>query len=308
METYWKMIHALYPNLLINEKFIRPDLYSVLATYEQVKNDRIEAKKNRDEVKNFFYKLILNSFTGILDSQYSWVYSPEYIMALRLMGQLVLSRLIEECYLNNFRVISVNTDGIEVKLKRNQLDLYYSIVNLVEKEFNLDFEHEFYKSIYYYSVNDYYAFTTEGKVKTKGEASSDAVLDGSNEFNVIPYAVQKYLENGISPEETIKNHPNLFDFCKAQKVDKKFKVYYNGKHIQQLNRYFVTTKKDGYYLYKSKDNIKMDALMKNIPVYICNEDIRNVNIKNYPIDYNWYIQKVWEKIKTFEPNQLNLFN
>lgn len=107
--VYTSDVSSLYPNLLINYKFIKPDLEIVLKKYTNVKEERIEAKKTKNKTKDAFLKLILNSLTGLLDNEYSWLYSPEYIMALRLMGQLLLTRLLEECKLNSLIVRSLNT-------------------------------------------------------------------------------------------------------------------------------------------------------------------------------------------------------
>ena len=45
-------------------------------------------------------------------------------MRLRLIGQVFLTKAIEVCIINNWQVISANTDGIEVLVPKNQLDLY----------------------------------------------------------------------------------------------------------------------------------------------------------------------------------------
>ena len=65
----------------------------------------IDLWKTRDA----YYKLILNSISGKLDEPTSWLYNNIPINIARIYGQLLLSRLVEECYLADIQVISVNT-------------------------------------------------------------------------------------------------------------------------------------------------------------------------------------------------------
>jgi hypothetical protein len=103
-------IASLYPNLIINFNCIRyPE---VLERYIQVKSERIEAKRNKDKGKDLFLKLILNSTSGLLDNQHSWLYYPEGAMRMRLIGQLFLTKCIEVCIINNWQVVSANTKSL----------------------------------------------------------------------------------------------------------------------------------------------------------------------------------------------------
>jgi len=81
----------------------------VLDIYSEKKKERIIAKQEKNTVVNETLKLVLNATTGLLDNTYSWLYSPGPIMALRLTGQLILTRLLEECNIHSFSVISFNT-------------------------------------------------------------------------------------------------------------------------------------------------------------------------------------------------------
>lgn len=300
---YTSDVASLYPNLLINYKFIREDLYPVLERYIDIKQERIEAKKAKLKNKDSFLKLILNTLTGLLDNEYSWMYSPEQIMALRLTGQLLLTRLLEECSINLLVVKSLNTDGIEIIIPKGKEDLYFNIIKIIEKEFNVLFEHEKYKFINYTSVNDYICQTFENKIKVKGEYIYEKVLDGSNEFLIIPIAIKEYFVNNKSIEETILNHKNIFDFCMAKKVDKKYILIHNTKKVQQLNRFYCSKK--GAYLYKQKeDKNTLEHVFKESSVQIINNP--SIEFPN-DINYQFYINKTQEKINLFKSKQLKLF-
>lgn len=277
-------------------------MIEVLDIYSEKKQERIKAKNEGNKTVNETLKLVLNSFTGILDNEYSAFYSPAQVMALRLTGQLILSRLLEECTLHEIVVVSLNTDGIELLLPDDKKDIYNGIISSIEKEFNIEFEHDKYQFIYYKTVNDYIAYTDKGKIKVKGEFIYEKVLDGANEFLIIPLAVKEYFVNNIPIEDTIKNHKNIFDFCMGKKVDKQYRIYYLDKQQQQLNRFYCS--KQGAYLYKQKkDKTTREHIFKESAVKIIN------NIpEEFPkdIDYEFYIRKAKEIISLFEKQQLNL--
>jgi len=302
--TLWTSdVSSLYPTLLENYKFINPKIHEVLDIYSQKKKERIEAKRNKWTVINETLKLVLNSTTGLLDNSYSWLYSPGPIMGLRLTGQLILTRLLEECNLSSFSVISMNTDGAEVIIPVGKEKAYLQVIKTIEKEFNIEFEHDQYKSIRYKTVNDYIAITTSNKIKVKGEFLYEKEIDKSNEFLIIPIAVKEYFVNNIPVEITINNHKNIFNFCAAKKIDKKYKVYHMETQQQQLNRFYVSKK--GGYLYKKKEGKNtLEHVFKESGIQIIN------NIpEEFPtdIDNQFYIKSARNIIKLFEKEQISLF-
>lgn len=307
-------VASLYPTLYINNGYFHRDYKEKLTEITtKIRKDRFEAKKAGNKIKDKTLKLILNGISGLLDNEYSWLYAPEQILALRLHGQLILSRLIEELGLNNISVISANTDGVELLLDDNKRDIFNNIVKQIEEEFNIIFEEEEYDFINYLTVNDYIAKTKKGKIKQKGEfvykdeRYEGKVLDGGNEFLIIPIALEKYFVNGIPVEETIKNHTNIYDFCAAKKVAKTYSLSFLGKKVQQLNRYFISDKRNGGYLYKQKEGKStLENVLKATPICILNEKTDKV-AQEFPIDYSFYINKCNKVIEVFEPKQLSLF-
>lgn len=298
-------IQSMYPNLIKNLKAFNSFFGdNLLDIYIDVIRQRVEAKKAKQTVKDTFFKLILNSTSGILDNQYSWIFSPEQILALRVTGQLYISRLIEECILNNIKVLSVNTDGVTLEVENEPL--LKQIINDLEQEINLIFEYTYYNFINYKSVNDYIALTDTSKIKVKGEYIYEKQLEGSNEFLIIPIAIKEYYVNKIPIEQTIKNHTNIYDFCMGKKISKDYEVYYQGNKIQQLNRIYVSKK--GAYLYKRKKNkTTFENVLKDTPVCIYNTPDNNTP-QSLNVDFDWYIKKTKEKlIELDNNNQLTLF-
>lgn len=297
-------VASLYPNLIINYKLLR--YKEVIELYTNVKADRIEAKRNKEKSKDALLKLILNSTSGMIDNQYSWLYYPEGAMKLRLMGQLILTVAIERLVLADYQVVSANTDGIEVVVPKNKIEDYKQIVDQVGKEFNLEFEHEFYKKIIYMNVNNYLA---EGsKIKQKGLFVEKPELGNSVDYLVIPKALKAYYIDNIPVKQFVESHKNILDFCCSQKVDKSYHIEWTSPDFvkskqQRLNRFYASTK--GGYIFKCRDG-KQHHLLKESGVMIYN----NHNSEVFPTDvnYSFYISEINKIINQINcNNQMSLF-
>ena len=231
-------------------------------------------------------------------------------MRLRLIGQLILTKCIEQCIINKWQVVSANTDGIEVIVPRHMLKQYQEVLNMVCNKFKLDLEHEMYSKITYKNVNNYIAVTKDGKYKQKGLFVPKPVLGNSVDELVIAKALEAYYTKNISPREFISNPDkydlHIYDYCKSNKIGKDFTVYHNGQIQQQLNRYYFS--KNGAYLFKQKfGQGTMQHVNVGQPVTLFNNYI-NKSWEDYNVDYNYYIsatQKIIDEIANF--NQLKLF-
>lgn len=307
---------SLYPNLMLNYNCIRQP--EVLNKYDQVRKERIIAKKEKNKSKDGFLKLILNSTSGLLDNEHSWLYYPEGAMKLRLIGQLILTKIGEICITNNWKTISYNTDGIEALVPKSELDLFYKLTQEEAQKFNLNLEYENYSKIIYLNVNNYLAVTESGAIKRKGmfkipyneyDKREVPLGDSCNE-QVIAKALNAYYVNNIKPEEFITNpdkyNLHIYDFCKSNKISKDFIVYYNNEKQQQLNRYYFS--KNQPYLFKQKHGI---GTMQHVNVGEGVKIFNNYEKKewlNYKINYQYYISSVQKIINQLNNNyQLTLF-
>lgn len=321
-------VSAYYPTNIQNMQAFRfPEVLQEYISYKTKRTTETKPgmkahKKGSPEwteffQKDLFYKLILNGVSGLLDMEYSWLYNPEKIMKVRCVGQLILMRLMEECILNNIDVLSANTDGIEVYMRRDQMDLYLELVKKIEDEFKVQFEREVYKKIIYSSVNDYIAILENG-TKKKGMFVTQPELGGSVNFLIIPKLLEQYFVYGIKPEVAITKDWHIYDFCASQKADKSYTVEWKGEKQQRLNRYYASNK--GAYLYKCKwverEN-KKTKQMNNIytrshmlseaGVQLYNNHIEQP-LKDYNINYSFYLAQVNKIIAELERlNQITLF-
>jgi len=314
-------ISAMYPTNIENWKAFR--FSEVLETYVGFKHKRIhESKPGMKKYpkgspewtdfyqKDLFFKLVLNGTSGLIDMEHSWLYNPPGIMKVRCGGQLILMYLIEQCIINNIDVISTNTDGVEVKVKKSDFDLYLSLVKKTEEKFNVTFEREIYKKIIYSNVNNYLAVLENGSLKKKGHFVTLPELGNSVDFLVIPKCLELYFTKGIKPEEVlddpVKYNLHIYDFCAAFKCSKQYTVLWNNQKQQRLNRFYV--KKNAPYLYKLKNTKdKPDNMLKGWGVQLYNNHVEQ-SFENYQINKTFYLSKINEIIGDLEHhNQLQLF-
>jgi len=267
-------VTSLYPTLLENYRFIRKELEIVLDEYLQLKLDRVEAKRLGIKIKDTFLKLMLNGFTGIVDQDVSWLYSPEQMTALRVFGQLIQLRILEELSEIGIQVISNNTDGTTSIVPIDKIDAYHRISQEVSNEFKIGWEFTNINKIVYTNVNNYIAFPAstymldglcnmvsvkeDTKPKRKGlyKYGKDIPLGDSVNEQVIPRAIELFWKDGIPLKESISNPEkygfHIYDYCRSNRISKDFEVFYNYKRVQNLNRYYFQTK--GNYLLKRKRN------------------------------------------------------
>lgn len=145
------------------------------------------------------------------------------------------------------------------------------------------------------------------KVKKKGALfryGDDIPLGDACNEQVIAKALEQYFVNGVDPEEFIrggeKNGLTIFDFCVSKKVNKQFYVEHGGERVQNLNRYYFSKK--GLYLIKRRrdDTTKVSHMHKGNPVLLLNDYKEGVKLKDYNINYTYYIHKTKEHIREME--------
>ena len=291
---------SYYPSLIETLKC----LGEVLPIYSKMKEDRIKAKKEGNKVISDTYKLCLNSVYGMLGNKFSGIQNIKDQLSITVNGQLILQMLTEKIMETGASVVYQNTDGITVLCKKTQeyeiKQICKSITDIFPK---IIWEYEYFKKMIIKDVNNFLNITTDGKIKRKGLFVYNKQLGDSVDFLIIPKALSAYFVEGIKPEEFVKNHNDIHDFCSSKKVAKKFEVWWGNKKQQQLNRFYVS-KKGKYLFRKDKYENKFHHLLKDSGVQLYN----NVG-KEFPkdIDYSWYIKKIYDIIYEIQPLQLKLF-
>jgi hypothetical protein len=335
-------VTSYYPKLGI-ENELKPEHLGELfgEIYENIFNKRQEYPKKSPP--NIGLKLALNGVYGKSNSIHSPFFDPKYTMAITINGQLLLCMLAEKIVdeIENVTVLQINTDGLTVRLKRKDADKLSEIKKRWEKFTRLNLENNFYSKMIIRDVNNYSAIDLKGNIKRKGGAfmykvsPSELELHKNHSMLVVPKAIEKYFYEGISVEEFITNHNDVYDFFKRVKLPKsyrlsmcelvlekketftktgksKIKVTESVKEIyslQNLTRYYVANK--GYTITKimpplaDKTENRISIVEKNYLCKDCN-DLRKVDLKKLKenINFDYYIQKAYKVINAILNGEL----
>jgi hypothetical protein len=308
-------VASLYPSIAIVNKLYPEHLGEEFCDiYENgIVKPRLAAKKAGDMVMADGFKLSANSVYGKSNDKHSFLFDPIYTLKTTLNGQLMLSMLCEKLNTSiDLTMLQVNTDGITVKIRKTDLDLYYTICKEWEVYTKLTLEYVEYSKMVIRDVNNYLAVTTKGKVKYKGAFEIDKDYHKDNSFKIIPIALSEYFVKDIPVEETIKNHTNIYDFCGRQKfkggdygtistiVGNKIVVEKQQKNV----RYYVSNK--GSSFIKNYQKGTTEVINKGYLVTIFNT-FEKQELENYNINYSFYIKECYKELDNILDKQLKLF-
>jgi hypothetical protein len=288
-----------------------------------IKNDRVTLKKKgegKGTLANLLKLAMNGGYFGNMNSEFTPMYDWQALLKVTINGQLSLLMLCEWLIDIGAKVDMVNTDGVTVLYDKSLKDKVYAVYAKWEKLTKMELEKVQYVKVVRKNINNYIAAYKDGdkiKTKEKGVFISQPLpdifmeLSRSHDFEIIGKALKAYFIDNIPPEQFIPNYyvdeNSIYEFCCSKKVDKKFKITWNGQTQQRLNRYYASKK--GAYLYKTKPTSKApEHLLKESPVMIFNnyEDKRVLTntpdkiLENYHINYQFYISQTRKIIYDFE--------
>ena len=298
-------VASMYPSLLIKYQWGPRHLGKLFCDLiAGLKEERLEAKHTGQKVKNAFLKIVLNSPTGKMQQEVSWMYDPFNVFKIRINGQLILLMLVDRLLDLGCEIIQVNTDGVVYRAKNTLKSKIQCNISEVEQITQLEFESDEYESFYQYAINDYFGVLKDGKVEKKGMFITDTKLGKGLSPVVIPKAIIEYFLHKIPVTETIEKDKNIRDFLMSQAVDKKFKVIHGDKPVQRINRFYAST--DGAYLFKGTTLQELSNMLTKSGVTILNK-FDDRTIEDYKINYRYYISEAKKVIADFTEQQLSLF-
>jgi hypothetical protein len=327
-------VSSYYPAIIINnERFPKHLGKEFLLGYKKMFDKRLELKplaKKDKKIKGIVgaLKLAVNSVYGKSSDMQNWIYDRQLTMFTTITGELSLMMLIEAYELAGINVISANTDGVTIRIKKTLMDKMFEINAWWCEITRYELERADYQKIIFSTVNDYLAIKTDGEVKKKGDFLTDFELHKNKSARIVSLALEQYFVNNIPINDTIMSHTNIYDFCLRQKASKDF--HYEGlnrargekKVYDKLIRYYVST--TGEKLLKVKnhdsDSTAPDVAQVEAGEWVC--QVRNylpkdTDVATAGINYQYYIeraQKLIDKIelqgkkrKFVDPNQISLF-
>ena len=279
---------SYYPTIILNNKYC-PDNYNTeefLEFYQKIYDDRIIAKKENNVSKANVYKIILNGSFGKFGDQYSSLYSPKLLIHTTITGQLSILMLIEKLEEYGYNVLSTNTDGITVKVKKDKYDFFRKIVKSWEAKVNFKTEEVRYKSLHNQSVNSYIAIKEDGTLKCKGLFGSDDI-SRNPAIKICKEAIFSYLLDKRKVEDTIMNaKQDPSNFIMVRKCAKG--GYWKGEYLGKVVRWYWSTKGEPI------TNPKGDKVANTDDAF----SIMNMEDKIANIHYEKYIIKTYELLKT----------
>lgn len=271
---------SFYPNLAIRNKWSPAHLpkEAFCELYEWFFDER--KKISKKDVRNYVYKIILNSTFGLSIDHNSFLYDPQFGMQITVNGQLSLMMLYEMLCEEIPEAIPLmqNTDGLEMMIPVNLVDRYMKVCEEWEKITNLKLEHDQYQKLILADVNNYIAVSKykevseenykelkksedhdlfknqDGKfyyasTKCKGRFEfKDIALHKNKSYLVIAKALFNYYVHDTRPEDYLKNNKNIFDYCAGVKIKSNWSFYrtfvHNGdivyEDLQHTLRYFIS--------------------------------------------------------------------
>lgn len=291
-------VEAYYPSTAIAQRF-KPAHYpdKFCDIYADIKEQRKRYKKGTPE--NAMLKLALNGVYGDSNNQFSVFYDPLMTMSITLNGQLLLCVLIENLlkYIPGIELIQANTDGLTVRVARNDITHFHDVVGWWESVTKLKMEESFYSHMFIRDVNSYIAVYTDGKRKLKGAYAHSLEWHQDHSALVVQKVAEKHLVEGAHIRETIQNWPDIMDFMLRGKVPRSsyLTVEHDGQTTQLQNTIRFYIAEGGGHLFKWMPPLKGKSEWRRIGmesgwgVQVCS-DIKDAG--KLPIDYEYYIREV----------------
>ena len=177
----------------------------------------LQAEATELKLQDSGKKTALNGTFGKLFSRYSIFYAPEFGVAVTIGGQLSLLMLIERLELAGIRVVSANTDGVELSVPNGREWLCDSIIQWWQEATGLVLETKPYLALYSRDVNNYISLQFDGSVKRKGVFGESGVLNNKHpDCDVCSDAVVAFLSTGKSLQDTIVECRDIRKFVRVR--------------------------------------------------------------------------------------------
>lgn len=235
--TMWTAdVAAYYPQNIVNSGMNPPQLGLLFQEiYGGFKHERDHAKLKLatlvvgselwEEINTITsgYKIVNNGVFGKLFSRHSIFYFPQMGISVTVgYGQLSLLMLIERLVLSGIRVVSANTDGIEMFVPLGREWIAKQVMSWWEKTCNLTLEIHPYLALVSRDVNNYVSLQFDGSVKRKGVfgrsgvISPDATAGKHPDLDICAEAVVAHLSKGVPLAATIRACVDIRKFIKVR--------------------------------------------------------------------------------------------
>ena len=323
-------VSSYYPAIIINNGRYPAHLgKEFLEGYKKMFEKRLELKPQAKKDKRIAgivgaLKLAVNSVYGKSSDMQSWIYDRQLTMFTTITGELSLMMLIEAYELADIHVISANTDGVTIRIKKTHIDKMNKINEWWQNLTQYELERTDYAKIIFSTVNDYIAVKTNGEIKKKGDFLTDFELHKNKSARVVPLALEQYFINSTSVSEFIMGHRNIYDFAMRQKANRDF--HFEGKSetgttiYNKLIRFYVSNTGEKLLKVKNENCDTNAAAISQVEAGDWVMTVCNHLKKDHPLDninYSYYIERAeriinkinyrGKKVPVIIKNQLTLW-
>jgi hypothetical protein len=285
-------VTSFYPNLAITNHFYPEHLGE---RFDVIYKDLFEQRKKypKKSAESAMLKLALNGTYGDSNNPFSPFYDPKFTMSITLNGQLLLCKLAE--YIMRWtsaELIQVNTDGLTVRIRRNQLPELQAACGEWENLTSLFLEQNEYLSMFIRDVNNYLAHDVGLDLKRKGAYEYEVEWHQDASALVVPKVAEKVLLEGLPIRATVEQWPDIMDFMIRIKVPRSGHLQWGDDKVQNTTRYYVS--KAGKPLrkwlppLKGKTEWRGFGVCAGWTVQVCN-DIKDAT---EPVDFDYYVAEV----------------
>lgn len=134
-------------------------------------------------------------------------------------------------------------------------------------------------------------------------------------MRIVPLAVKEYFLNGTPIEKTIRNHKNIYDFCLRLKTNSLSTGIFRslddcGKlqdvELSRTTRYYIGHGLQSGSILKKFHDGKCSGVNVGFSAIIFNK-YEEKEIKDYNIDYSFYIAEATKLKNAVSDGQLSLF-
>lgn len=292
-------VASYYPRLMIFHNLLTRNARHP-ERFQEIYHRRIQLKREGKKKEQAPLKIVINGTFGICKDANNKAYDPRNANLICVNGQLLLMDLIEHlAAVDSFELIQSNTDGLIIKIRRDNFEQVDDICYEWESRCKMDLEFDYIQEIWQKDVNNYVFTQFDGKIERKGAYVKD-LNPMDNDLPIINAALNNYMLQGIPVEQTINSCTELIQFQKICKLSTKYEyVTHNGsKYTNKCYRVFASLRDSDGAVRKVKGKRADKFGNTSLHSFMNNSDITGAPVPDY-LDKEWYINLANERLKQY---------
>ena len=284
-------VESYYPNLILGMELVPRHLpNSLLEHLRGIVQARVTEKAtNKGSALDTGLKIAINSVFGKFGSPYSWLFDPTLGWTVTINGQLILLMLVERLT-PVAEVLSANTDGVLVRVRRDRMDELRAVVGSIQDLFKLRFSYTDYALFARRDINNYVAVEVGGKLKGKGAYTYDkANLMKKSTERIVVDAVKDHFLTGTPVRQTIVACRDVREFIEYFKCSGGYGIEQGGVEVGKIARWVRV--RDGEPINKVKVADQTRTILANGRPVLLLADLPD-SLDGIDLDLDYYVEAV----------------